>query len=132
MIRSGNSTLTSKEIGDEAKVYKGSENVMMYKRSNFKTFLCEFNMFLYPFDTQTCTINIEVPTEDSDFIALKPGKLILLRTKELMQYIIINYKLEREKSSEVILKLTLGRKVLSKMLTIYLPSLLIIMLKTLG
>ena len=46
--------------------------------------------------------------------------------QDVMQYIIISYRLEGKKSSEVILKLTLGRKVLSQMLTINLPCLLII------
>ena len=42
---------------DETKIFKGSENYFKYKRSYMKTLICEFNMEMYPFDTQKCSID---------------------------------------------------------------------------
>ena len=83
-------------------------------------------MGLYPFDTQRCTIDLRVLTDDEDFIAVKAGSLNLQRSTELMQYMIIKYEMNEDDTSRVILTLTLGRKILSQMLTVYLPSTLII------
>ena len=54
------------------------------------------------------------------------GDLGLQRGKELMQYMIIKYAMRNIESSNVQLSMTLGRKILSQMLTIYLPSSIII------
>ena len=114
------------DVVDEGKMFKGSENLFFYERSYMKTFVCEFNMEMYPFDTQRCVIDLRVKPKDESFIDLIVGNLELERSKELMQYIIIKYEMQNKKSSSVLLSLTLGRKVLSQMLTIYLPSSLII------
>ena len=86
-----------------------------------KTFNCEFNMEMYPFDTQKCFIE-----KDESFISLIVGELGLQRSEELMQYIIIKYQMKKIKSSNMIILMTFGRKILSQILTIYLPSSIII------
>ena len=70
--------------------------------------------------------DLRVKPKDESFIDLIVGDLALERNKELMQYIIIKYEMKNKRGSSVLLSLTLGRKVLSQMLTIYLPSTLII------
>ena len=51
------------EITDlhEARIYKGSENELKYSRNYEMDFKCSYNLVLYPFDTQTCTINMDIP-----------------------------------------------------------------------
>ena len=114
------------DVVDEGKMFKGSENLFLYERSYMKTFVCEFNMEMHPFDTQRCIIDLRVKPKDESFIDLIVGDLALERNNELMQYMIIKYEMQNKRSSSVRLSLTLGRKVLSQMLTIYLPSTLII------
>ena len=91
-----------------------------------KTFICKFNMEMYPFDTQTCVIDLRVKEKDDNFIALTEGDLELQREEELMQYIIIKYEMKNKKSSNMIISVMLGRRTLSQILTIYLPSTIII------
>ena len=50
----------------------------------------------------------------------------MLRSEELMQYMIIKYEMKNKLSSNTVVTVILGRKILSQMLTIYLPSTLII------
>ena len=105
---------------------KGAENDLKYKKSYMKTFICEFNMEMYPFDTQKCLIDLRVKPKDESFIDLVVGFLQLARNKDLMQYMIIKYEMQPIEGSDIVVSLALGRKVLSQMLTIYLPSALII------
>ena len=105
---------------------KGAENDLKYEKSYMKTFICEFNMEMYPFDTQKCLIDLRVKPKDESFIDLVVGFLQLARNKDLMQYMIIKYEMQPIEGSNIVVSLALGRKVLSQMLTIYLPSALII------
>ena len=124
--KNGGFAYAGTNVVDEGKLFKGSENYLLYERSYMKTFVCEFNMEMYPFDTQRCIIDLRVKPKDESFIDLIVGDLALERNNELMQYMIIKYEMQNKRSSSVRLSLTLGRKVLSQMLTIYLPSTLII------
>ena len=83
-------------------------------------------MEMYPFDTQVCNIDPRVKSKDQEFIDLVVGQIDLERKVELMQYMIINYEIKSIESSSVSVSISLGRKILSQMLTIYLPSILII------
>ena len=59
-------------ITDETKIFKGSENNFIYERSYMKTFICEFDMEKYPFDTQRCAIDIRVkPKDEKSSLAAK-------------------------------------------------------------
>ena len=98
---------------------------MIYKRSYFKTFQCQYDMSLYPFDTQRCYIIMEAPLSDQGFINLMAGDLNLLLKLDMMQYTIIKWELKKEGSTQIVLTISMGRKILSQLLTVYLPSVLI-------
>ena len=113
------------ETIDETRSYKGHENPMIFKRSYFKTFQCQYDMSLYPFDTQKCSIIMEAPLSDQGFINLMAGDLNLLLKLDMMQYTIIKWELKKEGSTKIVLTISMGRKILSQLLTVYLPSILI-------
>ena len=70
--------------------------------------------------------HLRVKQKDDSFTDLQEGDLQLERNAELMQYMIIKYEMKKIKSSNIVISVTLGRKILSQVLTIYLPSVLII------
>ena len=39
--------------------FKGAENILELSRTYRVDFICNYNMALYPFDTQTCSMNFE-------------------------------------------------------------------------
>ena len=82
-------------------------------------------MSLYPFDTQRCSIILEVLLSDQDFINLLPGNLNLLMKLDMMQYTITKWELKQEGSTKIVLTISMGRKILSQLLTVYLPTVLI-------
>ena len=92
--KEGGFVFAERMVIDETKIFKGSENNLIYERSYMKTFICEFNMEMYPFDTQKCNIDLRVKPKDQNFIELVVGKIELLRTEELMQYMIIHYEIK--------------------------------------
>ena len=114
------------EMVDESRIYKGHENPLIYKRSYLKTFECQYDMALYPFDTQKCSIIMELLLSDQGFINLIAGDLNILMELDMMQYTITKWELKQEDSTKIVLTITMGRKILSQILTVYLPTILII------
>ena len=89
---------------------KGAENDLKYEKSYMKTFICEFNMEMYPFDTQKCLIDLRVKPKDESFIDLVVGFLQLARNKDLMQYMIIKYEMQPIEGSNIVSCITSIRR----------------------
>ena len=84
-------------------------------------------MAWYPFDTQRC--RIVVTPVAGDFINIKPGVLRYLGPEDLTQYFIKNSQITNATGSDdtqmVYVEVTLGRRLLGTMLTVYLPTILL-------
>ena len=52
-------TNSDMEIAKNIFFFKGSENILELSRTYTVDFICNYNMALYPFDTQTCSMNFE-------------------------------------------------------------------------
>ena len=46
----------------KSEIFKGEENPFFYSRTYSIKFECDFQLQSYPFDTQECTMELEVPT----------------------------------------------------------------------
>ena len=89
-------------------------------------------MAMYPFDTQTCTMNFVLTEDSDDFCYLKVGGLSYLGPTELTQYFIkdrymTKKTIDGQKGIQVYF--FLGRRLLSNTLTVYLPT---VLLNTIG
>ena len=58
--REGNPEPSDLSVVDEIDIFKGSENRITFDKGFTKTLQCEYQLQLYPFDTQVCTINFQV------------------------------------------------------------------------
>ena len=108
--------------------YEGKENTLQLKRVLDTRFLCDYNMALYPFDTQSCSLDFVVTEESNDFSKLKSGILINSGPTELTQYFIKKHFISMEEikgRSGVRVTVILGRRLLSNTLTVYLPTVLL-------
>ena len=55
--------------------YSGSENTIIKTQSYHTTFICQFeNIARYPFDTETCTIEILYGGPSVNLVALQPSR----------------------------------------------------------
>ena len=91
-------------------------------------FICTYDMGLYPFDTQTCTLDFLVTDKLKDFCYLESGNFSYTGPNELTQYFIKQYFMRNNiinKRNGVSIFIILGRRLLSNILTIYLPTVLL-------
>ena len=82
----------------------------------------------YPFDTQVCMMKITVAEDLNDFMSIEIDDLENLGPVELTQYFIreTSMNLERVGTGQaVIIKITLGRRLLGTFLTVFLPTILL-------
>ena len=56
--RAGNGSIISKEVNEDIEVFEGSENPITMSRVYSIQFYCDYDMRWYPFDQQTCLIEM--------------------------------------------------------------------------
>ena len=82
----------------------------------------------YPFDTQVCSMTISVTEDLNDFITIEDNGHENLGPVDLTQYFIrnteMNINLIGNKQQAVVFKITLGRRLLGTVLTVFLPTIL--------
>ena len=84
-------------------------------------------MAWYPFDTQLCTMDLEMDGNDKIFVDLLPGKIGYDGPVDLALYYIKRKSIKNEGPS-VRAEITLGRRLLSTVLTVYVPTFLLIVI----
>ena len=85
-------------------------------------------MALYPFDTQTCSLDFLLIAVSDDFCFLERGDLEYTGPTDLTQYFIKHTYMKKDKidrRSGVRVFVILGRRLLSNTLTVYLPTVLL-------
>ena len=107
----------------EGQIFKGSENELWYTREYQLVFQCHYNLVNYPFDTQECTIDLEIPIFLQRFVRLVPGYAKYEGRTILDQFSIEDIKIASDKNETVVkAKLYLKRMPAYHMATTYLPT----------
>lgn len=92
----------------EAKVYKGDESPMLMSREYFVTFNCDYDLLMYPFDTQVCLIELQVNGIPTQYLTLgvetPPGcdscdGATYLGNRALVEYIVGDSIMDEELNS---------------------------------
>ena len=126
IIRSG------PENVDEAEIFKGSENHLIMKQTYTHEFQCVYELGNYPFDKQTCSIDIETSGLDRTTLRLKPGKLSMQQKRDMTLFRMnswsLDYKNESAPEEGISMTIVLRRKILSEMMSTFLPSILLLMI----
>ena len=117
---------------DEREIFKGSENRLIMKQTYTHEFQCVYGLHNYPFDTQTCSIDIRTSDRESSTLKLLPKKLWMEQSVDmtlfLMEHWELVYKNESAPEEGVSMTIVLRRKILSEMMGTYLPSILLMMI----
>ena len=94
-----------------------------------KTFQCQYDFQLYPFDKQTCTITMDSSADDLSIVELVAHKLTMNVSLDLTLFKITSSTLESTDElglfKGVSMKMSLKRKVMNELLTTFLPSILL-------
>ena len=111
--------------------YVGSENEITQTRTYNINFICNYGLGNYPFDTQICFMNISLlRMEDQYTLHLEHSPDIkYVGPKELSEYIFHSAEVSNgsfeDKMKGVSIKIFLKRNILSQIMTIYVPTTLI-------
>ena len=109
-------------------IFNGDINDIEMTKILETAYICTYNMGLYPFDTQTCSMDLLPTTNLEDFCFLKSGLFNYTGPNELTQYFLKKSFMRNTVISGrngVSIFIILGRRLLSNILTIYLPTVLL-------
>ena len=101
---------------------------MLLSRDFTLKFKCDFNLQYFPFDTQSCMILINANIKVKNFVQLTPTHLEYTGPRDLLNFEVIAWHAEIDKTeSDVHIRnyIVLKRKVAQIMVTVYFPSLCI-------
>ena len=124
----GRGSIIGKEINKNIETYQGSENTISLSRVYSIQFFCEYDMAWYPFDIQTCSMELTMDGVLDNYADLIPGEVMFTGPKELTQYYVKDYKIEQstlKTKAVVVVSVTLGRRLLGTFLTIFFPTILL-------
>ena len=129
--KNGSGTMSGQEINENIEIYEGSENPLTFVRAYAIDFRCNYDMRWYPFDIQTCSMDLQLSGILASFVEIFPGVFNYLGAQELTQYIIKDSIMVREIWSGkpgVKVSITLGRLLLGTILTTYIPTIILIII----
>ena len=124
----GNGSMIERESNEDIQVFQGSENTISLSRVYSIKFFCEYDMAWYPFDVQTCHIEMILDGVLDNYADLLPGTIDFTGPMELTQYFVNNYKIDKQTiktKHAVVVSMTLGRRLLGTFLTIFFPTMLL-------
>ena len=114
---------------DESEIFKGSENGLTMRQTYTHRFQCNYLLSRYPFDTQVCTIKMNVGTLDLKTVKLIPMELVMEQEEEMTIFHIIDRQLVYRNISQpkegVFMFIVLKRKITSEMMTTYFPTIML-------
>ena len=123
IIKNETATISSFEINENIHIFEGEKNSFVMKKTYSVQWICHFQMMWYPFDSQTCTMQFRPESNSDGNIELIVDKLIYSGPVELTQYFIKSTKMSSAKEDEeIIVHITLGRRLMGTILTVYLPT----------
>lgn len=125
--RLGNYTVSPRNHLHTAHIYNGEENPITIRRVYDPWFQCNFEMIIYPFDTQTCQIIMTMAGNSDRFIDINPQQLRYLGPIDLTQYFVkrTSMKVITGPTKTLEVKIVFGRRILGVILTTFLPTFLL-------
>ena len=76
VLKKGEPEYNSKLELNEGRLFKGDENPLELSSKDKLDFTCHFDLSWFPFDTQSCSIFIRIPTEMESYLTFKKGTVM--------------------------------------------------------
>jgi len=130
LSREGDFIGSEDTVVEEINIFEGKFNRITFEQVFTKTFKCVYKLQLYPFDTQVCKVNLIVRKLETAVMMVTPSMLAMESETVLTQYIIKNWTLAYNNKTDpdagIRMEIVLKRRIMNSILTVYLPTLLIL------
>lgn len=130
LSREGDFIGSEDTVVEEINIFEGKFNRITFEQVFTKTFKCVYKLQLYPFDTQICRVNLVVRKLETGVMMVTPNMLAMESETVLTQYIIKNWTLAYNNITDpnqgIRMEIVLKRRIMNAVLTVYLPTLLIL------
>ena len=113
---------------DNMHIFKGSENALSLKREYNIEWNCEYAYHWYPFDSQVCRMEFLNETYRTEF---QPSDLEHNPNISLSRYTLNKIRMCKAVVREmkaIIVEVTLGRPIINNLLTVFVPTLLLVII----
>ena len=124
--------MSSLEDKRETAFFCGSENPLIYSRKFTLTSKCDFNLALFPFDTQTCSISLDVGDSIKKFVELKGTNINFVGEKKLATFYVIDCQVaeddDKGRKADFQVKILLKRQISQYLFEVYMPSIFIMII----
>ena len=120
--------VTGRTSYQNTRLFKGSENMMSYKRQKTINWVCVYNMRWYPFDKQLCPLKM-FPSEST--VSLRPTIVNYSGPVELPQHYVQGVKICPfiiKDRPGIIVEVTLGRPLFGTVLSVFMPTSILLVL----
>ena len=125
IIKLGDGTLSSYQDTENKFIFKGFENAIEYTRFYSDQFECEYAFHWYPFDTQTCYLDITATSDLKDFIEFAVDQFMYLGPMDLTEYSVKKIDMRVEDGSLLRVEVIIQRRLLSLILTAFVPTIIL-------
>ena len=79
---------------DEREIFEGLENTLTMEQTYTHQFQCSFELEQYPFDRQTCSIDMTTTKLDRHTMMIRPDKLWMEQSKDMILFHMDSWKLD--------------------------------------
>ena len=125
VLKMGDGKLSSMEEYENKYLYLGYENYLEYERFYVEKFECDYFFHMYPFDTQTCYMEVTATTDLKDYISYSKDQFNYLGPQELTEYIVKSMEMKILDGKFVQIEIKIQRRLLSLILTAFVPTIIL-------
>ena len=120
--------ITDNTNAEAVKQYAGDKNELVSTRFYNTMFNCRFQMNWYPFDMQVCEAVFRIVKDQEKFVVLASKDMEYIGSTDLSLYYLLG-KSQKNRvvgtTRKVVVELIFGRRLLSIILTVFIPTLLL-------
>ena len=115
-----------------ANIFRGSDHMLMYKVEYVFHWRCVFDLEWFPFDKQTCHLNMRLPEDYTDFVKVWARRIEYEANKrELTEYSAEKILFcSQANGARLVVEIVFGRPLLGNILTTFLPTLLLLVVRS--
>ena len=128
VLKSGNFTPSHISENENIQIFRGDENMLIMRQFYTLTFLSDFKMAWYPFDLQELKMHLTMDSGFAPFVMFNLEEVVYNGKGLLTKYEVQDVEMfitEWENNEAITFEIILGRKLLSVLMNVIVPTLIL-------